>query len=797
MGKNFSTPTGDIDYWRVDWTQEDDLFGKYWQRAADLDDVLYDNPNLLSVWGAGNDRADQFTNAGGDNTYVAKFLSDPWNGQNPDWHGPDYYQVENDQVTPAPESDGNFGTGFDTLTSTQTAKNSLVVGAVDDVGPPNPYVFMADFSDWGPTDDGRIKPDVIGNGVNLHSSVAYDPVTGNLSNTAYDGDPSLGDPNRWSGTSMATPNVSGTSVLLIEHINNEFGRPVAAPVRSATTKAIIIHTALDVGRIGPDYSHGWGLVDAAQAAEFITEAAEPNPTTDWLFEDAYQGNQLTLNLTIDGTTGIKTTMVWTDPAGTANVGGVDDATPALVNDLDLWITGPGGLYRPWTLNPAIPADPAVRNTLNHVDNVEQVVIDAPAAGTYTIRIGHTDQITGGTQPFSLMVSTVGPEIAVTDFHGDEEGEDLVVEYRIAAGSPAIVGFDVEIWRSADHEELDAALMPAVRVVDPTKLTVGYHTITVTANFVDVQQDYYLAAVVDAAFELDEGVERNNTGFFNGGAFFDTTNDIVHVHGSDLVADAVDVALSGANLEVTLNGGDPFSYPAADVFEVHVRTHNGADRIWAAAGMSKVLRAFGGAGNDSLKGGDGNDRLEGGAGNDWLEGGAGDDTYVFAGSGPLGHDTIAEFSQPSPDISRDKLDFTNLAYRVQVYLSNTDDQQVATNLRLILSDANAIETVFGTAYNDVIWGNDRDNVLYGNAGNDTISGGEGDDTVYGGLGDDMPVDYTITAGNGSLPEFDVGIYRSSNGSPLDALLMSQPVTSSADRSQAGPGCCAEKSFCLAV
>ena len=150
--------------------------------------------------------------------------------------------------------------------------------------------------------------------------------------------------------------------------------------------------------------------------------------------------------------------------------------------------------------------------------------------------------------------------------------------------------------------------------------------------------------------------------------------------------------------------------------------------------------FGGAGNDSLKGGDGNDRLEGGAGNDWLEGGAGDDTYVFAGSGPLGHDTIAEFSQPSPDISRDKLDFTNLAYRVQVYLSNTDDQQVATNLRLILSDANAIETVFGTAYNDVIWGNDRDNVLYGNAGNDTISGGEGDDTVYGGLGDDRLYGY---------------------------------------------------------
>ena len=886
-------------YGRRDLGDEDQDFGKYDSETQSLDATLYDNPDVLSVWAAGNERGEDWADL--DPWYYTRF------GPNPDdW---DWRRVD-DPVHPAPPADGSHDGGYDTLPQMQAAKNNLVVGAIDDIVV-DPYnngdIAMTTFSDWGPTDDGRIKPDVVANGYQLHSTVAYDPITGNPSNTEYDGDLALGDENAWDGTSMASPNVAGTAIQLIEHYENQ----IASDPLSATIKGTLIHTAFDVDDNGPDYTFGWGLVDAAAAATFITDAAVT--ASDYsLFELPYydlDDDHLTVKVDSDGTDPLKVTIVWTDPAGTANTGGLDDSTAALVNDLDLWITGPGGTYRPWTLNPASPASAAVRTTANHLDNVEQVLIDSPGAGTYTIHVGHTGELTGTQQDFSLLISeaAVTPEILFTGFA--TKNMDFQVDYTIIADVANLAQFDIGIYRSSNGSSLDAQLMYQA-VTSSADRTRGGHSVVFDADFSDPKQDYYLMAKVDSAGDITEGFEDNNQGVFSGGAFLNLDPPfpyILDVHGTDALNDTVDVTLDGF-VKVTLNGVLAGQAPPSYVSEVHVRTHDGDDTLTIGDGINKALWVFGGddddtleggggddyldggagddtyvftgsanlgedtiaessvggndlgdtldfsglsravsidladdtqsqavatdlaliledgnaiedvlgtaladvlignsrsnflsggAGNDSLKGGAGNDRLEGGAGNDRLEGGSGDDTYLFAGSGPLGQDTIAEFSQPSPDISRDKLDFTNLAYRVQVYLSNTDDQQVATKLRLTLSDANAIEVVFGTAYNDVIWGNDRDNVLYGNAGNDTISGGEGDDTVYGGLGDDMPVDYTITAGNGSLPEFDVGIYRSSNGSPLDALLMSQPVTSSADRSQAGPGCCAEKSFCLAV
>lgn len=169
---------------------------------------------------------------------------------------------------------------------------------------------------------------------------------------------------------MAAPNVTGTSVLLIEHFNNEFDRTAGSAVLSATTKGLVIHTATDLGNTGPDYSYGWGLVNAAAAANFITEAVSGSPEAH-IFEETYYGGQWQQEVTWNGVDPIKATVVWTDPAGQANTGGLDDATSALVNDLDLWITGPTGtIYRPWTLNPSNPSAAAVTNAANHRDNVE-------------------------------------------------------------------------------------------------------------------------------------------------------------------------------------------------------------------------------------------------------------------------------------------------------------------------------------------------------------------------------------------------------------------------------------------
>jgi subtilisin family serine protease len=114
---------------------------------------------------------------------------------------------------------------------------------------------MTAFSSWGPTDDGRIKPDLVANGQAVFSS-----------EEGFDSDYGV-----QSGTSMAAPNVTGTAALLLEHYRDLHDDEDPT---SATLKGVLIHTASDAGNVGPDYRHGWGLVNAAEAAEFLTESAD-------------------------------------------------------------------------------------------------------------------------------------------------------------------------------------------------------------------------------------------------------------------------------------------------------------------------------------------------------------------------------------------------------------------------------------------------------------------------------------------------------------------------------------------
>ncbi|NLS92909.1 MAG: S8 family serine peptidase, partial [Planctomycetaceae bacterium] len=411
-----SSPTGWRDIWWGDMSvsnTEDTKFGSYLAVTAELDDVLYDNPKLLSVWSAGNDRGEDYWNYSGDGIYAAFFSVNPGL---PGWLRPGFYLV-NSATIPPPSADGNAGTGYDSVGAIQTAKNNLTVGAVNDVIV-DPYsssdIQMSTFSGWGPTDDGRVKPDVVGNGVQVYSSV-------DTSNTAYD---------TKNGTSMASPNVAGTAVLLKQHIENSI--PSFSPL-SATLKGLIIHTAADAGNVGPDYSYGWGLVDAKKAAEFVTEVAAASGVAQ-ITQSTYSGTEQTFTVTSHGNSPLTATLVWTDPAGTAQTG-LDNSTPTLVNDLDLWITDAGGAtYYPWTLDPASPNAPAVRTQLNHVDNVEQVKIDLTDPGVYTIHVGATGGV--ASQAFSLLVTNeermVGPELVkiIPNAGGElEDGDTLHVAPR--------------------------------------------------------------------------------------------------------------------------------------------------------------------------------------------------------------------------------------------------------------------------------------------------------------------------------------------------------------------------------
>ncbi len=353
-------------------TIEDPGFGRYSSGARTWDQITFDAPFYLIVKSAGNDRNDSGPSAG-----------------TLHWHVQGNFFV---QSTDSHPRDG-FPGGFDSISYAGNAKNILTVGAVFDInggyaGPGS--VNVVSFSGWGPADDGRIKPDIVANGVSLFSS-------SNAGDTSY---ASL------SGTSMSSPNAAGTMGLLIQHYRITHA---GAGPRAATLKGVVIHTADEAGSApGPDYSHGWGLLNARAAADRIEQdAANPEVIQELRLEQAAVIEQI---VTYNGNGPLKATICWTDPAGSTAPFLVDPSHVALVNDLDLRVIGPAGQFPPWVLDGANPTNPATTGD-NDRDNVEVILIDTPAAGDYTIRITHKGTLINGAQDFSLILSGTDTETA--------------------------------------------------------------------------------------------------------------------------------------------------------------------------------------------------------------------------------------------------------------------------------------------------------------------------------------------------------------------------------------------------
>ncbi|MGK0390785.1 MAG: hypothetical protein ACI94Y_003545, partial [Maribacter sp.] len=255
-------------------------------------------------------------------------------------------------------------------------------------------VSMSSFSGWGPTDDGRIKPDIVANGVDLTSST-------NESDTSYDSS---------SGTSMSSPSAAGSAILLQEYFSETHAADL---MRAATLKALIIHSANEAGIAeGPDYIYGWGLMNTAGAANVITEdVTNPDIITENTISD---GNTFTTTICGAGNP-IIATIVWTDPAGTAtpyNSSVVDNPSLKLVNDLDMRISDGTSTYMPYILDPANPSAAATTGD-NFRDNVEKIYIPA-GVGSYTLTITHKGTLASA-QAFSLI--TTGVSVPKTDDTG--------------------------------------------------------------------------------------------------------------------------------------------------------------------------------------------------------------------------------------------------------------------------------------------------------------------------------------------------------------------------------------------
>jgi Subtilase family/Secretion system C-terminal sorting domain len=347
---------------------EDYQFGFYGQKASDLDRIAFGNPFYLMVRSADNKRAD-----------VGPPVGTP-------------YFLRNSNITSTVTRNRN--TSYDVIAAEANAKNLLTVGSAEITNPATtgPLAYsISGYSGWGPTDDGRIKPDLLGVGT------VFSAISSGIA--AYGTN---------TGTSMASANVTGTLLLLQEL----FARQNAGQfMRSATLRGLVLHTANrnpptdDPTRANaPDYQRGWGLLDAEAAARLLL-----NETRGYLmFEQTLQqGNTFTKTITAQGNEPVILTLCWTDPEGaatTVSAANLNNRTPRLVNDLDLRAADGSSTFLPFVLDPARPNQPATKGD-NIRDNIEQVVIQNPTPGqVITLTVKHKGQLRYSAQPFSIIAS---------------------------------------------------------------------------------------------------------------------------------------------------------------------------------------------------------------------------------------------------------------------------------------------------------------------------------------------------------------------------------------------------------
>ena len=134
---------------------EDYRFGVYDYDAQIQDSIAYNAPNYLIIAAAGNNR-----------TSIGPAVGQTY------WRKNESGKMINAGARPdGISSNDSYGS---TVTD-KNAKNVLTVGAVN--GIPSGYnkkedVVMSSFSSWGPTDDGRIKPDIVAHGVSVYAPIA-------------------------------------------------------------------------------------------------------------------------------------------------------------------------------------------------------------------------------------------------------------------------------------------------------------------------------------------------------------------------------------------------------------------------------------------------------------------------------------------------------------------------------------------------------------------------------------------------------------------------------------------------
>lgn len=341
-----------------------DAKGAYDAMAAAFDDFMWNNPDMLMVFAAGNSGADENSDGLVDGGSIGSPAS-----------------AKNVLTVGASKNFLLQGGMQKKLSETKVADKFKAEPLASSMMSENPDGLAA-FSSRGPTQDGRLKPDIVAPGTNIVAtrSSKIDPQGGLLwgeydANYLYCG-----------GTSMATPLAAGAAVVARQFVRTQLG---FANPSAALVKATLMHTAFDMypgqfgygkgqehAKPGPNPNQGYGRID-------MDKLTQLDGSTLAVDERNGVGLSESLTYSVSTNTGIKVTMVYTDAPGAAN------AAKALVNDIDLEVISPNG--QKMALN-------------DRTNNVEAITMSG--AGTYTITVKGVNIPNGkaGKQPFALLAS---------------------------------------------------------------------------------------------------------------------------------------------------------------------------------------------------------------------------------------------------------------------------------------------------------------------------------------------------------------------------------------------------------
>lgn len=342
--------------------------------AAQTDEYIWRNPTLVILFAAGNNGVDE----NGDGRIDEGSLSSPSTAKNSITIGASENEVAQGGIQMP------WGSLDPKLFGAEPIRSDL---------PSNEKSGLAAFSSRGPTEDGRTKPDLVAPGTNILSLRSQMPMAGELWGAYNDKYVFCG------GTSMATPLAAGAAAVIRQQLSEKLK---TSEISASLVKSMMIHSAKDLypgqfGEIGkrrgqellhvrPDVNQGYGRIDVDSAtrsrdALLVNEdaAIATGETQTYSYVAGASG-------AVSGSRVVRATLVYSDPPGEEN------STSALVNDLDLKVTGPNG--KSYRLSDA-------------KNNVEMLEVPYEE-GIYQIEVVGVQVPIGnasGKQPFSLVVST--------------------------------------------------------------------------------------------------------------------------------------------------------------------------------------------------------------------------------------------------------------------------------------------------------------------------------------------------------------------------------------------------------